>query len=230
MAKKEYFCIVDTETTINDRVYDFAAIVCDRNGNIVSKCAVIVSDSAEFELFYDNNNAEWSRQNATKKKADYFKMIESGSRIVASVSAINRWLEKVIGKYNPVLTAYNISFDFGKCKNTGIDLSGFKSQFCLWHLSCELFAKKKAYKAFALNNHYFGNRTAKGNMTIKTNAEVMAHYVTGQYAAEPHTALEDAQFFELPILIACLKKRDWKKNIGKAYSWNDYILRDHYKA
>lgn len=230
MAKKEYFCIIDTETTINDKVYDFAAIICDRHGNILNKCAVIVQESVTEDLFYDNNNAAWSKMNANKKKLEYEKMIYFGSRMVASVAAINRWIEKAIGKYNPTLTAYNSAFDIGKCANTGIDLSVFKSQFCSWHLSCELFASKKGYKQFALENHYFGNRTAKGNMTIKTNAEVMAHYITGNYSAEPHTALEDAQFFELPILVACLKKRDWKKKIGKVYSWRDYILKDHYKA
>jgi hypothetical protein len=230
MAKKEYFIIVDTETTITDKVFDFGAVVVDRHGNIVTKCAVIIQESASDELFYDNNNALWSKQNANKKRNMYADMVTSGSRLVASVAAVNRWLDKVIAKYNPTLTAYNIAFDNVKCKNTGIDLSGFKSQFCLWHLSCELFAKKKAYKAFALENHYFGNRTAKGNMTIKTNAEVMAHFVTGNYSEEPHTAIEDSQYFELPILIACLKKRDWKKNCGKAYSWNDYILKNHYKA
>jgi hypothetical protein len=230
MAKKEYFCIVDTETTINDKVYDFAAVVCDRNGNIVNKCAVLIQESINETLFYDQGNAMWSKANAHKKKEAYGEMVNTGSRIVASVNAVNRWIEKVIAKYNPTLTAYNIAFDNGKCRNTGIDMSGFKAQFCLWHLSCELFAKKKAYKVFALENHYFGNRTAKGNMTIKTNAEIMAHFVTGQYADEPHTALEDAQYFELPILVSCLKKRDWKNNIGKAYSWNDYILKNHYKA
>ena len=230
MAKKEYFCIIDTETTKSDKVFDFAAVICDRHGNIVNKCAVIVQESADDELFYDDNNAEWSRINATKKREQYANMVKNGHRIVTSVAAINRWLEKIIAKYNPVLTAYNSAFDIGKCRNTGIDLSMFKSHFCLWHLSCELFAKKKAYRAFALDNHYFGNRTAKGNMTIKTNAEIMAHYVTGQYSKEPHMALEDAQYFELPILVACLKKRDWKKNIGQAYSWNDYIVKNHYKA
>ena len=55
MAKKQYFMVIDTETTINDKVYDFAAIVCDRNGKIVKSCAVIVGESADQDLFYDAN-------------------------------------------------------------------------------------------------------------------------------------------------------------------------------
>ena len=53
MAKKQYFLIVDTETTITDKVFDFGAIVCDRNGNIVQQCAVILRDNIGDELFYE---------------------------------------------------------------------------------------------------------------------------------------------------------------------------------
>ena len=34
MAKRDYFLIVDTETTQTDMVADFGAIICDRKGNI----------------------------------------------------------------------------------------------------------------------------------------------------------------------------------------------------
>lgn len=230
MAKKEFFILIDTETTIKDKVFDFAALVVDRKGEIYHSVACIVNESAGEDLFYDVNSPEWSRSNAMKKREAYAEMVNSGRRHVYSVSAINRWLEKINAKYNPALTAYNVAFDNGKCANTQIDLSIFKSQFCLWHLACEMFANKKAFMQFAMDNHYFGNRTAKGNMTIKTNAEIMAHFVTGQYNAEPHTALEDAQFFELPILVACVNKKGWKNKIGRAYNWRNYQLKDHYKA
>ena len=230
MAKKEFFCIVDSETTINDKVFDFAAVVCDRHGNIQNQCAIIVNEFSQEDLFYDNRIAEWSKANAAKKREMYAAMVKDGRRMVAGYAAVNRWLEKVIAKYNPMLTAYNLAFDSGKCANSGIDLTGFANRFCLWHLSSELFAKKKAYKAFALENHYFGNRTEKGNMVITTNAEKMAHFVKGEYNKEPHTALEDIIDFELPIMVACLKKRDWKNQCNTAYSWRDYIVKNHYKA
>ena len=230
MAKKSYYCVIDCETTMTDKVFDFAAVICDKNGNVVNKCAVIVAESMQDDLFYDHKNALWSKANAGIKRQKYMDMIIAGTRTIASVSAINRWLEKAVAKYNPAMTAYNVSFDRNKCANTLIDLSIFNSHFCLWHLCCELFAKKKQYKQFALENHYFNNRTAKGNMTIKSNAEVMAHYITGAYAEEPHMSLEDIIDFELPCLVACLKKRAWEQHIGKAYSWNDYVLKDNYKA
>ena len=231
MAKKSYFLILDSETTISDRVFDLGAIVCDRNGNIVAQCAIIVSDFMGDELFYDaKDNGFWGKKAAIERKIKYDEMVKSGARMVASANAVNRWLEKVAAKYNPTLTAYNLAFDRNKCANTGIDLTMFSNSFCLWHLSCAVYAKSKGYRQFVLNNHYFGNRTQYGNMTYKTNAEVMAHYVTGQYSEEPHTALEDAQYYELPILVSILKKKGWKDKIGMAYNWKDYQLKDNFKA
>lgn len=231
MAKKQYFIIIDTETTNDNQVFDFGAVVVDRQGNIVNSCAIIVKDNIGKELFQDpTGKSIWSKDYAAQKKNNYMDMLEKGNRMMASVNAINRWLEKVNAKYEPIMTAYNVAFDQTKCANTGIDLTIFKSSFCLWHLACQLFAGKKDYRNFIAENHYFGNVTEKGNMTYKTNAEVMAHYITGRKNDEPHTAIEDAQYFELPILMACIKKRNWKDFIGMAYNWRDYQVKDNFQA
>ena len=231
MAKKQYFIIIDTETTNDNQVFDFGAVVVDRQGNIVNSCAIIVKDNIGKELFQDpTGKSIWSKDYAAQKKNNYMDMLEKGNRMMASVNAINRWLEKVNAKYEPIMTAYNVAFDQTKCANTGIDLTIFKSSFCLWHLACQLFAGKKDYRNFIAENHYFGNVTEKGNMTYKTNAEVMAHYITGRKNDEPHTAIEDAQFFELPILMACIKNRKWKDFIGMAYNWRDYQVKDNFQA
>lgn len=231
MAKKEYFIIIDTETTNDNQVFDFGAVVVDRQGNIHHSLAVIIRENIGKELFSDpTGKSFWSKDYATQKKNNYMDMLDKGNRVMASVNGINRWLEKVNAKYNPKMTAYNVAFDQGKCLNTGIDLTIFNSSFCLWHLAATIFGKTKAYKNFILENHYFGNVTEKGNMTIKTNAEVMAHFITGRKNDEPHTALEDAQYFELPILMACIKKRNWKDNIGYAYSWQDFQVKNHFQA
>lgn len=230
MAKKEYFAIIDTETTVTDKVFDFACIIVDRKGVIYHKMAVIVKDFINDELFYDNNNGAWSKQIAVKKRAEYDAMINDGRRIIASVTAINRWLDKAIEKYNPTMTAYNVAFDSDKCQKSGIDLTGFKNRFCLWHTAAFMFGNSKAFKSFALDNHYFGNRTKKANMVIKTNAEVMAHFITGENIAEPHTALEDAQFFELPILKAVVNRKGWKNKINNPFNWQNFVVRNHFKA
>jgi len=230
MAKKEFFAIVDTETTKNDHVFDIACIIVDRRGVIHNKMAVIVRDFINEELFYDNNNAAWSKQIAIKKREEYEKMLSDGRRVVASVTAINRWMDKAIGQYNPTLTAYNLSFDADKSHKSGIDLTGFSNRFCLWYAAANIFGNSKNFKAFALENHYFGNRTKNANMVIKTNAEVMAHFVTGDNVHEPHTALEDAQFFELPILKAVVNKKGWKNKLEKAFHWQDFVVKNHFKA
>ena len=84
-----------------------------------------------------------------------------------------------------------------------------------------------------MENHYFNAPTKLGNMTYKTNAEVMARFVTGALLPdEPHTALEDIIDYELPILNALIKRGKMQDIIesGVAYNWRDYQAKDHYKA
>ena len=58
MSKKQYFLIVDTETTQNDLVADFGAVIVDRKGKIITQCAVMVdgifTDSENNPLFFDS--------------------------------------------------------------------------------------------------------------------------------------------------------------------------------
>lgn len=231
MAKKQFFLIVDTETTINDRVYDFGAILVDRKGEVIKECAVIVKECAHETLFYDKAAANiWGMAGLERRTINYQKMLETGSRMLASVGAVNRWLERVNAQYQPELTAYNLSFDLGKMANTGIDVNIFSNRFCLWHLSAGHFAHSKKFRQFVLDNHLFNPPTEKGNMSFKTNAEVMASFLNGaMLPPEPHTALEDAKFYELPILKAIVNRKGWR-NKTKPYDWNDYQVRDWFCA
>jgi len=231
MAKKQYFAILDTETTINDTVADFAIVICDRNGRIYNQCAVLVAGHYNtMELFHDkNNNDIWGYAGLEKRKAQYTAMLDNGLRMIASVNAINKWINQAIGKYNPTLTAYNLAFDLAKCSNTGIDLSGFNDKFCLWQASIGNICKTKKYKQFCLDNHGFNNVTKHGNMTFKTNAEMVCGFINNNLITEPHTALEDARDFELPILTNIIKKRNWQDNI-KPYAWQDFQVKNHYIA
>lgn len=231
MAQKQYFAILDTETTIQDTVADIGIVIVDRKGNVVNQMAVLVAGHyGTFELFHDKNaNDIWGYAGLNRRKAAYSNMLESGSRMMASVSAVNAWISKAIAVYDPELTAYNLAFDVSKCGNTGIDLNGFKSRFCLWQSAVGNICDTAAYKRFVLENHLFNNRTEKGNMTFKTNAEVVCGYITGTLIDEPHTAIEDAINFELPILTHILKKRNWRDNI-KPYDWNQFQVRNHFKV
>lgn len=238
--RKDYFLIIDTETTQTDLVADFGAVVCDKKGRVVTSCGIMVHDvfgNQEHPLFFDPSapvDSLWSEASRNRRFAQYMRMVKSGSRMVASVSAINRWLDKVKSQYNPVLTAYNLAFDTGKCNNTGIDLTMFDRRFCLWSASVALFAETKAYRQMVLATHAFNPPTRHGNMTFKTNAETMARFVLNNPALEdePHTALEDAIEYELPILVACLKRQPTKFFLSglRGYNWKEWQVNQWFKA
>jgi hypothetical protein len=70
-------------------------------------------------------------------------------------------------------------------------------------------------------------------MSYHTNAEAMARFVLGNpdLPDEPHTALEDAIHYELPILkqlIATTKKADYMS--PASYNWRDYQVKDWFSV
>lgn len=231
MAKKQFFAICDTETTMENTVADFAIIIVDREGKIYNQCAVMVRDHyGKFELFHDRAaNDIWGYGGLEKRKANYVNMLNSGQRMLASVNGINKWIQQAIGKYDPVLTAYNLAFDLDKCNNTGIDLTGFSDKFCLWQAAVGNICKTKKYKQFILENHAFKNPTKLGNMCFQTGAETVSGFVTGNMIDEPHTALEDARDFESPILQTILKKKGWREKLTP-FNWREFQVKDHFSA
>ena len=231
MAKKQFFAILDTETTMENTVADFAIIIVDRKGIIHNQCAVMVKDHYQkFELFHDKAaNDIWGYEGLERRKNNYVEMLNSGKRMLASVKGINTWINQAIGKYDPELTAYNLAFDLDKCRNTSIDLTGFKSKFCLWQAAVGNICNTKQYKQFVLENHGFNNVTKFGNMTAKSNAEMVAGFISGEFKKEPHTALEDARDFELPIMVEVLKKAKWREKVTP-YNWRAFQVKDLYTA
>lgn len=231
MAKKQFFAICDTETTMENTVADFAIIIVDREGKIYNQCAVMVKDHyGKFELFHDKAaNDIWGYAGLERRKAAYVEMLNSGKRMLASVNAVNKWIDQAIGKYNPALTAYNLAFDADKCEKTGIDLTGFSSRFCLWQAAVGNICETKKYRQFVLDNHGFNKPTEQGNMTLKTNAEIVCGFITGELKDEPHTSLEDARDFELPILTEILKKKQWREKITP-YNWRNFQVKNHFVA
>lgn len=236
---KNYFLIIDTETTQDGLVADFGAVIVDKKGTIYSQCAVMVdgifTDMEKHPLFhiFGDDNDLWSKAGLGKRYERYNNMVQSGSRMIASVAAINRWLDKAKATYNPMLTAYNLPFDLDKCKNTGVDLTQFGARkFCLWAAAYTVFAHTTAYRQMALDLHAFNAPTKHGNMSFKTNAETMARFVLGmpELEDEPHTALEDAVYYELPILLAVLQKKPakWLLEGTKSYNWRDCQVKDFF--
>jgi len=128
--KKHYYLIVDTETTQRGTVADFGAVVVDRQGAIVDQFgAMVLGHFGKLPLFSDPSadaDAFWSEQSAYRRAKNYDDMLESGERSISSPALINQWLSAINARYNPVLTAYNLAFDFGKCRNTRINLRNFQ--------------------------------------------------------------------------------------------------------
>lgn len=240
MAKKDYFLTIDTETTQDELVADFAAVITDKKGKIYAQCAVLVNgvftEMEQHPLFHIYGDAGdlWSKKGLPKRYDRYNKMVAGGSRMICSVAAINVWLAKAKAQYNPYLTAYNLAFDLGKCQNTGIDLTDFADrQFCLWHAAVAKWGYTKAYKNFILATASFNNPTKLKNMSYKTNAEVMTRFVTNQpmLEDEPHTALEDVLYYELPILNALVKntrKKVWLN--PPSFNWRKVQVAEHFTA
>ena len=217
---KKYFLIIDTETTQTEKVADFGAVVCDKQGRIVAECGVLVRDffcdRESHPLFYTKDaDPLWGKANLPRRYAEYDRMLSDGRRMLASVAAVNSWLSKVNSKYRPILTAYNLAFD------------------CLWHAAANKWMHTRAYRTFILENHLFNNPTKLGNMTFQTKAEPMAAFVLGDASMpkEPHTALEDARDYELPILAALVKNASPKDYMNpKPVTWRDTQVKDWFKA
>jgi hypothetical protein len=237
MAKRRFFLIVDTETTITDNVADFGAIVCDKQGNIHAECGVLVRDyyleREEHPLFHNQDYTDtlWGKRSLEARYSRYDNMLTNGTRMLASKAGINSWLAKVNAKYSPVLTAYNLKFDLGKCRNSGIDLEMFKQSFCLWYAAANKWMKTREYRQFILDGHHFNAPTKFGNMSFQTKAEPMAAFVLGDHDMdpEPHTALEDARDYELPILKRLVATTSPKQYLNPTpVTWRDVQVRDWY--
>ena len=237
MARKKFFITIDTETTQTGMVADFGAVVSDLQGNIHHEIGILVgdffSDRDNHPLFhiYGDKNDVFSKASLPKRYANYEAMLQNGQRHLASVAAVNRWLAKAKDKYNPVMTAYNLAFDLDKMQNSGIIARElFPQRFCLWHAAAAKWTRSREYRAFVLQHHYFGARTQAGHMGYQTKADVLAKYLLGaDYPDEPHTALEDARDYEVPILTKLVKNTPPAVYMfPPPYNWRDYALRDNF--
>lgn len=209
--KKHYYLIVDTETTAQNTVADFGAVVMNRQGEIVEQFGVLLDGHfATLPLWCDHNapaDAFWSTQQAHRRRKHYDDLLANGQRSLCSPTLVNLWLARVKGQYDPVVTAYNIGFDWSKCRKTGIDLGIFSARFCLM----------KAAKAhIASTGEYYDFCQERGLLTrtgrLSTTADTMAKFLIGDALEdEPHTALEDARDYEAVILTHILRDLSRKK-------------------
>lgn len=235
--RKTFFALTDSETNIDNTVSDLAILIVDRNGVIHNQLAVLVREfylnRDDHPLFHDQTaDPLWGKANLDRRYKAYDSMLSDGRRMLASVPAINRWIAKAVAKYNPIFTAYNAAFDLDKMNKSGIDTELFERKFCLWNVAAHKYAKTKAYRQFVLENVAFNKPTQHGNMSFHTNAEIMAKFIlqNPDMADEPHTALEDARDYELPILKAVLKNTKTSELFdAPAYNWRNYQVKDWFR-
>ena len=210
--KKHYYLIVDTETTKKQTVADFGAVVVDRQGAIVDQFgAMVLGHFGKLPLFSDPSadaDAFWSEQSAYRRAKNYDDMLESGERSISSPALINQWLSAINARYNPVLTAYNLAFDFGKCRNTRINLGIFNSRFCLMKSAKRKIGVLADYQQFCYDNNLLTAKLRKPSMT----ADAMAKFICNDLPDEPHTALEDARDYEA-LILAYLLTTQTRKNL-----------------
>lgn len=198
---KHFYLIVDTETTQAQTVADFGAVVVTKQGEVIERFgAMVLNHFGKLPLFADPTAADsslWSEQSAHRRAKAYHKMLDSGDRSLASPALINQWLIRVNAQYSPVLTAYNLAFDLGKCRNTRIDLGVFAQSFCLMKAAKKVIGTTADYHNFCFENDFLTAKLRRPS----TTAETMCRFILGaDLEDEPHTALEDAQFYEAPIL------------------------------
>ena len=199
---KHFYLIVDTETTKKQTVADFGAVLVTKQGAVIERFgAMVLGHFGKLPLFADPtapDSALWSEQSAQRREKDYYSMLDTGERSIASPALINQWLIRVNQQYSPVLTAYNLAFDLGKCRNTRISLGIFAQSFCLMKAAKKVIGTTADYHNFCFENDFLTAKLRRPSMT----AETMARFIFGDSSLEdePHTALEDAQFYEAPIL------------------------------
>jgi hypothetical protein len=207
---RHYYLIVDTETTKKQTVADFGAVIVTKQGEIVEQFgAMVLGHFGKLPLFSDptaDPDAFWSEQSAYRRAKNYDAMLESGERSISSPALINQWLAGIKARYNPTLTAYNLAFDLGKCRNTRINLGIFGSRFCLMKSAKRKIGVLACYQDFCKARGLLTAKLRKPSMT----ADAMAKYIadteySGSLADEPHTALEDARDYEAMILTYILR-------------------------
>ena len=107
---KHFYLIVDTETTKQQTVADFGAVLVTKQGAVIERFgAMVLGHFGKLPLFADPtapDSSLWSEQSAQRREKDYYSMLDTGERSIVSVAGINQWLTRINAQYSPVVTAY----------------------------------------------------------------------------------------------------------------------------
>lgn len=202
---KDFYMVIDTETTAHRLVYDVGAVITDKKGTIHETFSAVVA-----EVFFGMPD-EMETAYYKEKKPLYYTKIGKLQTQVLSFFDIQQKLIQLIDKYNiKAVCAYNAKFDMDVLNNTIRYLTGYQTQYffpqntliyCIWGMACETLCRQKAYIKYSIENRFI---TSAGNM--KTNAEsVYCYIIQDRTFNEEHMALEDT-YIETVILAKCFLK------------------------
>jgi len=209
--------------------FDFGAVVINLNtGNIVpggEMATLLPPDDIEYDLFYNPNDPDrssfWSHRALKGRRKNYKKLFDKGLRSISRPELVNIWVRDHIAsntRPRPIIAAYNWDFDRGVCERSGIRsvLEGplawddsTESGFCLMNRAKAVMGPNgilhDEYYEWCRENHdpddpHWRLITKTGRASMK--ADSVAKYIGHRnnfYINEPHTALEDAKYYEAPI-------------------------------
>lgn len=214
----ETIFIIDTETVNKNAEFGFNA-----NGNLVFDLGVVVwtTDGTIVESYNAIVKEVWEDPTAMKnyvfsqdKLNWYKKEIAEGRLLVKPMKDVAAEMRTLYKKYkNPILSAYNVTFDIRAIKDTAIELkAGLVFDFDgaevwdIYHMACQALKGNDNFITACVDNGFV---TEKGN--IKATAESVYSFIHSDYTfIEDHTALSDA-VIEADILEWVLKLEDSKK-------------------
>jgi len=199
------YLTMDTETAdLNGDVYDFAYVVHDRKGEIITQYNALVLES------FTNPKQMMGAFYAKKTFTHYAPMLSDGRvKLVAWDEIVKQFQSDILAHDVKVVAAYNLGFDLRALRTTNKKLGTAKTMLPrpvdlidIWQFACEVVLNKKTYKKIAIENGWVSKA---GN--IRTSAEMAYRFCAGDFGfIEDHTALSDA-LIEVKILAKCLSRK-----------------------
>ena len=233
MGKKQYLCVLDTETVTSLRkVFDLGYKIIDRSGSIYETGSFIaaeqIADAAQVR--------ELTTDNFSKGKCHlYFNGLlnDSDEWQVVPFATIREIVNQVISKYDAILCAYNIAFDINALNRTsriycGTDFFDTMPELCdIWACALSTVCATQKFIKFIADNSFV---TGSGNP--QTGAEAVYRYLMNDTTFnERHTALADCDI-EAEIFAACVRthKKMSRDTVGMCVHnsyWQDIVARYH---
>ncbi len=206
------YCVFDTETVGKTQklVYDFGMAIADKTGEIYFSKRWLIKEVVDIPLFFE-------LPFYNKRSREFTENV-----IPTPLAEVKAEVAEIFSQFKVnVITAYNLSFDFGALSDT-MKLASIKGKFFedteyfdLWNASCNSFLNQKNYKKVARENGWVSE---VGN--ISTTAENAYRYIVNNpQFVETHTALEDVVIEVRILQEICRQKKAKQKNTIVRNPW-----------